>query len=66
MLSHPNTINETRLLRLPEVLAIFPVSRSSWYLGISKGVYPRGIKISERTVAWSAEDINKLIREVSK
>jgi len=28
------------LLRLPEVLAIFPISRSTWYQGIKDGRYP--------------------------
>lgn len=31
--------NET-LLRLRDVLAIFPVSRSAWYEGVKDGRYP--------------------------
>ena len=38
-----------RLLRLREVLHIIPVSKSTWYEGITKGIYPRGNKLRERT-----------------
>jgi predicted DNA-binding transcriptional regulator AlpA len=52
---------ETGYLRLPEVLALFPVSKSTWWAGIKKGRYPVGVKLSERTTAWRVEDIRKLI-----
>ena len=55
----------TGLLRLPQVLAAFPVSRSAWYAGISSGIYPRPIKLGERSTAWSAESIRELINRVS-
>ena len=66
MTNNTDTLPETGLLRLPEVLVRFPISRSAWYAGIKTGKYPKGIKLSERTVAWSAEDIRQLISEVSK
>jgi prophage regulatory protein len=49
------------LLRLPEVLALFPVGRSTWYAGISDGIYPRPVLISRRSVAWTLESIESLI-----
>ena len=49
------------LLRINQVLALFPVSRSAWYAGIKSGVYPQGIKLGARTVAWRVEDIRRLI-----
>ena len=52
---------ETGFMRLPEVLAVFPVGKSTWYLNIRKGLYPKPIKISKRCSAWRAEDIRKLI-----
>lgn len=51
-------------LRLPQVLSLIPISRSSWWDGIKKGKYPKGIKLSAHTTVWSAEDIRKLIRQV--
>lgn len=55
---------ETGFLRLPEVLRLFPVSRSSWYRGIKEGIYPRGVPLGPRTAAWRAEDIRRLIAEM--
>lgn len=57
-------IPEAGLLRLPQVLALYPVSRSAWWLGIQQGRYPRGVKIAPRTTAWRAADIRQLIESV--
>jgi predicted DNA-binding transcriptional regulator AlpA len=46
-----------RLLKLPEVLRIIPVSRSTWYDGVKSGRYPKGARISKRRVAWCEADI---------
>jgi prophage regulatory protein len=53
------------LLRLPAVLALFPVSRSAWYEGVKLGKYPSGVKLGTRAVAWRAEDIDRLLTSVS-
>lgn len=49
------------LLRLPQVLARFPVARSTWYAGVSTGQYPKPIVISKRSVAWTSKSIDELI-----
>lgn len=49
-----------RLLRLPEVLCRIPVSRTSWWAGIRKGIYPSPVRLGPRTVAWKESDIDKL------
>ena len=50
------------LLRLPQVLARFPVARSTWYAGVRSGIYPEPLLISRRVVAWTQESIDALIR----
>lgn len=55
------TLPETGFLRLPQVLALFPVSRSSFWAGVKNGKYPKPIKLSKRCTAWKAEDIRQLI-----
>lgn len=50
------SLPETGFVRLPSVLAVFPISKSSLYAGIQKGIYPAPIKLSERTSAWKVED----------
>jgi len=59
-------IPEIGFLRLPSVLKLIPISRSSWYSGIQTGRYPRGVKLSANTTAWRAEDIRELINELSE
>lgn len=55
------TLPETGFVRLPVFLSVFPVSKSSLYAGIKKGIYPAPVKLSERTAAWRVEDIRQLI-----
>ena len=50
-----------RLLRLPQVLQYFPISRSAWWAGIKDGRYPRPLKIGPRCVAWRFEDVVALV-----
>ena len=56
-----SAIRSCTLLRLPQVLARFPVARSTWYAGVSSGVYPKPVLISRRVVAWTQESIDALI-----
>jgi predicted DNA-binding transcriptional regulator AlpA len=59
------SLPETGFLRLPQVLAVFPVSRSAWWAGVKTGKYPPAVKLSVRTVAWRAEDIRALIQKLA-
>ena len=48
-------------MRLKEVLSRFPISRSSWYRGVTSGKYPRGVRLGDRAVGWRERDVNRLI-----
>lgn len=52
---------ETGFVRLPQVLAVIPISRSAWWAGIREGKFPKGIKLGSKTTVWRAEDIRALI-----
>lgn len=54
-----------RFLRINQVLKIFPVAKSTWWLGVKKGIYPKGVKLSERTTAWRESEIQALIERLS-
>ena len=56
---------ETGYLRLPQVLQLFPVGKSTWWQGIKSGKYPSGVKLSSRITAWRVEDIKALIEGVA-
>ena len=50
-----------RLIRLPEVLNMVGLSRSSVYSYIAKGRFPRAINLGERAVAWLESDVQNWI-----
>ncbi|BCS54747.1 AlpA family transcriptional regulator [Geobacter sp. SVR] len=52
---------ETGFLRLPQVLELIPVSKTTWWQGIKDGRYPKGVKLGQRITAWRVEDIKALI-----
>ncbi len=52
-------------LRLPEVLAIIPVSRATWYDGIKKGRFPAPVKLGPRVSLWRRSEIELLIASLS-
>lgn len=56
-----NQLPETGFVRLPQILTVFPVSKSSWWNGVKVGKYPSAIKLGGRTTVWRAEDIRDLI-----
>ncbi len=55
---------ETGFLRLPEILHLFPVSRSTWWAGVKSGRYPKSCKLGPRTTAWKVEDIRQLMADI--
>ena len=52
---------ETGFVRLPAILKVFPVSKSTWWDGVKKGVYPQPVNLGARITAWRVEDIRELI-----
>lgn len=60
MTDHMPTIPEVGFLRLPQILAIIPVGKSSWWLGVKEGRYPKPVKLGPRTTAWAVSDIRAL------
>ena len=60
-----NILPETGFVRLPTILKVFPVSRSTWWAGVKDGRFPKGVKLSEKITAWRVEDIRTLIEETN-
>ncbi len=50
----------------PPIPGIFPISRTTWWVGIKSGEYPKGIKLSDRTTAWDVRVIRALIESLGK
>ena len=60
-----NTLPTTGFVRLPVVLSLIPISKSSFYDGIKKGIYPRPVKLSARTSAWEVQGIWDLVEKIN-
>lgn len=56
---------ETGFVRLPTVLAIVPVSKSTFWAGIRTGRFPAPFR-SGRITMWSAQSIRDLIEQIEK
>ena len=54
----------TGFLRLPQILAIIPISKSAWWEGCRTGRFPKPVKLAPRTTVWRAEDIAAFINRV--
>lgn len=54
---------EMGYLRLPQVLAFIPVSKSTWWAGVRDGRYPPSTKLSPGVTVWKVEDIRALIEQ---
>jgi prophage regulatory protein len=46
------------ILRLPAIKARTGLSRSTIYLHISRGLFPKPIKLGDRAVGWLEQDID--------
>lgn len=66
---------DTGFLRLPQIIgnpkakppipALIPVSKSTWWLGVSTGRFPRPVKLGPKTTVWRVEEIRVLIAQAS-
>ena len=54
---------EQHILRLPTVKAITGLSRSTIYLRMSEGSFPRQVNLGSRAVDWLASEIDHWIEE---
>jgi len=52
-----------RLLRLPQVLELIPIGKSTWWTGVKSGKFPKPIKLSPRITMWRERDIHALIEK---
>lgn len=56
-----SSLPEIGFVRLPTILRIIPVSRSTFLARVKTGEYPKACKIGPKISAWRVEDIRALI-----
>lgn len=61
-----NNLPQTGFVRLPQILAVIPVGKSTWWAGVKQLRFPQPIKIGANTTVWKAEDIHALIKKLAE
>jgi predicted DNA-binding transcriptional regulator AlpA len=56
---------ETGYVRLPSVLQVFPVSRSTWWEGVRLKRFPQPVKLGPRITAWKVEEIKEFLEQTA-
>lgn len=67
------TLPATGYLRLPQIVGdpalgvpgIIPVGKSTWWVGVKAGRYPKPVKLGPNTTAWRVEDIRELMDRIN-
>jgi prophage regulatory protein len=52
-----------RLLRIKQVLEVVPYSKSKIWDDVSKGKFPKPLKLSDRVTCWRESDIFQWLEE---
>lgn len=48
---------DNRFLRLPQVMALIGLSKSTVYKLVRRGEFPAPLRLSERCIAWRAAEV---------
>ena len=60
-MSEKVVLPQTGFVRLPAILRVIPVGRSTWWAGVKSGRFPRAVKLGPNTTGWRVEDIRQLM-----
>lgn len=61
MKQNDNDLPSSGYVRLPQILKVYPIGRSTWWKGVKEKRLPQPVKLGPRTTVWRAEDIRKLL-----
>jgi predicted DNA-binding transcriptional regulator AlpA len=64
--SSPQPLPSEGFIRLPQVLHVLAIGKSSFWEGVKTGRFPPPVKLGPRTSAWRVEDIRALIAQLSE
>ncbi len=65
-------IPDERLLRLNQIVGdenhppIIPVSKSTWWFNVRKGIFPAPIHLGKRVTVWRKSELDALIKRLSE
>jgi prophage regulatory protein len=55
-------LHKNGFIRLPEILKLIPVGKSTFWAGVKTGRFPQPVKIGPRVTAWRNNDILKVLQ----
>lgn len=64
--STPKPLPLEGFVRLPQVLHVLGIGKTTFWEGIKTGRFPAPVKLGPRTAAWRVQDIRDLIERLSK
>ena len=50
-----------RLIKDRECCELLSISRTSWWVGVRNGLYPKQIRLGERTSRWKLSEVMAII-----
>jgi len=62
----PSPLPPEGFVRLPQVLHVLGIGKTSFWDGVKSGRFPAPVKLGPRTTAWKVEDIRALITRFSQ
>lgn len=66
MIQVDNTPETTGFMRLPQVLEVIPVSKSTWWAGIKTGRFPKPYRLSPGITVWRREDVMNILHSAKQ
>ena len=60
-MTHHLLPEKAAFVRLPTILKLLPISKSTWLTGVKSGYFPKPVRLGKKITAWRVEDIRKLI-----
>lgn len=60
MVNQVGSNTSAQLIRLPDVLKIIPVGKSTWWAGVKAGKYPKPRKLGPKITCWLKSEIEAL------
>ncbi len=60
-----NGLPQEGFVRLPQILAVIPISKTQFWQGIKDGKFPAPVKLGVRTSAWRVSEIRELIEKLN-
>jgi prophage regulatory protein len=54
---------EIGFVRLPQILAVLPMGKSTFWNRVKAGIYPKPKKLGAKISVWRVEDIRKILAD---